>query len=143
MEQPGRPAITPRPENQNPPQDHSHRPAHFSGGSRLSLPGTGDGTFAPPIVSTVNPHPGVVPTLPVAAALADLNGDANLDLAVSGGTDRTLHIMLGDGTGRFTTTEGYPVQIGRTIIADDFNHDGRPDLAVTELLGQTEVLLHN
>jgi hypothetical protein len=105
--------------------------------------GRGDGIVAPPIVSTVNPHPGVVPTLPVAAALADLNGDGNLDLAVSGGTDRTLHIMLGDGTGRFTTTEGYPVQIGRTIIADDFNHDGRPDLAVTELLGQTEVLLHN
>jgi hypothetical protein len=105
--------------------------------------GRGDGTFAPPIVSTVNPHPGVVPTLPVAAALADLNGDGNLDLAVSGGTDRTLHIMLGDGRGRFTTTEGYPVQIGRTIIADDFNHDGRPDLAVTELLGRTAVLLHN
>jgi FG-GAP-like repeat len=105
--------------------------------------GRGDGTFAPPIVSTVNPHRGVVPTLPVAAALADLNGDGNLDLAVSGGTDRTLHIMLGEGTGRFITTEGYPVQIGRTIIADDFNHDGRPDLAVTELLGQTEVLLHN
>jgi hypothetical protein len=62
--------------------------------------GRGDGTFAPPIVSTVNPHPGVVPTLPVAAALADLNGDVNLDLAVSGGTDRTLDIMLGDGTGR-------------------------------------------
>jgi hypothetical protein len=43
--------------------------------------------------------------------------------------------MLGDGTGRFTTTESYPVHIGRTIITDDFNHDGRPDLAVTELLG--------
>jgi hypothetical protein len=105
--------------------------------------GRGDGTFAPPIVSKVNPHPGVLPTLPVEVALADLNGDGNLDLAVSGGTDRTLHIMLGDGTGRFTTTESYPVQIGRTIIVDDFNHDGRPDLAVTELLGQTEVLLHN
>jgi hypothetical protein len=75
--------------------------------------------------------------------IADLNGDGDLDLAVSGDTDTTLHIMLGDGAGRFVTTDSYPVQIGRTIIADDFNRDKRPDLAVTEALGQTAVLLHN
>ena len=74
--------------------------------------------------------------------LADLNSDGDLDLAVSGDIDRTLHIMLGDGTGRFTTTESHLVQIGRTIIADDFNHDRRPDLAVTEVLGGMVVLLH-
>jgi hypothetical protein len=51
--------------------------------------GRGDGTFAPPIASRVTLHPGIVPTLPVAAVIADLNGDGNLDLAVSGGTDRT------------------------------------------------------
>ena len=54
----------------------------------------GDGTFAPPIVSRVSPHPGAVRALPVAAALADLNGDGNLDLAVAellGQTDVLLH----------------------------------------------------
>ena len=35
---------------------------------------------------------------------------------------------VGDGAGRFITTESYPVQIGRTIIADDFNRDKRPTL---------------
>jgi hypothetical protein len=39
VEQPGRPAITPRTETQNPPEDHSHRTCHFSGGSRLSRRG--------------------------------------------------------------------------------------------------------
>jgi hypothetical protein len=105
--------------------------------------GRGNGTFTPPIVSTVNPHPGVIPTLPVATVIADLNGDGNPDLAVSGGTDRLIHIMLGNGMGRFTNAESYPVLIGRTIIVDDFNHDKRPDLAVSQLLGGAEVLLHH
>lgn len=105
--------------------------------------GRGDDTFAPPIVSTVNLHPGLPPTLTPEAAIADFNGDGDPDLIVSGGTDRMVHIMLGDGTGQFTTTENYPAQIARTIVVDDFNHDGRPDLAITQALGGTEVLLHN
>jgi hypothetical protein len=105
--------------------------------------GRGDGSFAAPIVSTINLHPAVPPTLTPQAATADFNGDGNLDLAVSGGTDLMVHIMLGDGTGRFTTTESYPAKIARTFVVDDFNHDGRPDLAITQALGGTEVLLHN
>jgi hypothetical protein len=54
-----------------------------------------------------------------------------------------LHILLGAVTGRFTTTESYPAKIARTIVVDDFNHDGRPDLAITQALGGTEVLLQN
>jgi FG-GAP-like repeat len=103
--------------------------------------GRGEGTFAPPIVSTINPQLGV-PALPVAAVTVDVNGDGVLDLAVSGGLDNKLYIMVGDRTGRFMTTESYPVQEPRTIIVDDFNHDGRPDLALTELFGKTAVLLH-
>lgn len=105
--------------------------------------GRGNGTFAPPIVSTINLHPGLVPTLTPEAAIADFNGDGFPDLVVSGGTDRMVHIMLGDGAGHFTTTESYPAQIARTIVVDDFDHDGRPDLAITQALGGTEVLLHN
>ncbi|MGH3719145.1 MAG: FG-GAP repeat domain-containing protein [Pseudonocardiaceae bacterium] len=106
--------------------------------------GRGDGTFAPPIVSVVNPRPGVVPTFPISAVMADLNGDDAPDLAVSGGTDNTLYIMAGDGTGRFVTTESHPLQqMPRTIIADDVNRDGRSDLVVTELLGRTAILLHS
>ena len=54
-----------------------------------------------------------------------------------------VHVMLGDGMGRFTTTANHPAQIARTIVVDDFNHDQRPDLAITQLLGRTEVPLHD
>lgn len=93
-------------------------PATFQGTVVVFL-GRGDGSFAPPISIGVSPHFGVLPTLPVDVEFIDLNGDGNLDLAVSGGPDMELHLMLGDGTGRFTTTESYPVHIGRTIITDD------------------------
>lgn len=104
--------------------------------------GRGDGSFAAPIVSTINRHPALPPTLTPQASIADFNGDGNPDLAISGGTDLMIHIMLGDGTGRFTTTESYPAKIARTFVVDDFNHDGRPDLAITQARGGTEVLLH-
>lgn len=78
----------------------------------------------------------------MAAGMADLNGDGSADLAVSGGADSTLYIMVGDGTGRFATVEDHPVQVPRTIVADDLNGDGANDLAVTSLSGGTSVLLH-
>jgi hypothetical protein len=48
-----------------------------------------------------NLHPGLAPTLTSEAAIADLNGDGGPDLTFGDGTDRTVHILLGDGTGQF------------------------------------------
>lgn len=107
--------------------------------------GRGDGTFATAIDSPVNLDPVTTlpPTINVAAGMFDLDGDGANDLAVSGGADQRLYVMLGDGTGRFATTEHHPVTTPRTIIADDFDVDRQPDLAVSELRGGVAILLHN
>ncbi|MGH9138137.1 MAG: FG-GAP repeat domain-containing protein [Acidimicrobiales bacterium] len=107
--------------------------------------GRGDGSFGSSIDSPVNPEPltTVPPTINVAAEVHDLDDDGANDLVVSGGADQRLYVMLGDATGRFATTEWHPVGTPRTIISDDFDLDGQPDLAVTELRGGIAVLLHS
>ena len=75
---------------------------------------------------------------PVSLAIADLNGDTFLDLAVVGvgngigiipGT--TVSVLLGDGQGGFGPETTYDVGLApREIVAEDFNGDGILDLAV-------------
>ncbi len=79
-------------------------------------------------------------------AIADLNGDVNLDLAVANDGSDNATILLGDGAGGFRQATGSPFPAGenpgRMAIAD-FNNDGVPDMAfanhemmyVTILLG--------
>jgi hypothetical protein len=65
-------------------------------------------------------------------ALADLDGDGTLDLAVpntSGAQDNKVSIALGNGDATFTTTSnesvgGFP----RQVVSGDLNRDGNPDL---------------
>ena len=121
-----------------------------SGGQLLISLGNGDGTFQPP---TVLPSGGIYAE---SLAVADFNGDGNLDIAIvnncgdtscsSGGS---VSIYLGNGSGTFTllntmnTTAGnYP----SSIVAGDFNNDGILDLAVgldAELASPINVLLGN
>jgi hypothetical protein len=75
-------------------------------------------------------------------AIADFNGDGNLDVAVNGidfyGKD-TVKVYLGDGKGNFPNNVSYPVEFaGDSILAADVNGDGRIDLVtngVSVLLG--------
>jgi hypothetical protein len=85
--------------------------------------GDGTGAFTP----VVNPT-----TIPLtnSFALADFNGDGNLDLVTSSGTGGTVSIMLGNGDGTFappTTTQFFGPPMGTIAIAD-FNGDGYPDV---------------
>ncbi len=71
-------------------------------------------------------------------AIADFDGDGQLDIAVvgsnAGAALRRLWIMRGDGAGnsRTSTIElaGTTTSIPFTVVAGDFNEDGHPDLAV-------------
>ncbi|MBI1324184.1 hypothetical protein GC170_13500 [bacterium] len=79
-------------------------------------------------------------------ALADFNGDGNLDIAVASGSNqaRLYGIVAGDGTGHFgalrqylgysDSADGYDNSYQRAIdflAVSDFNHDGQVDIVVT------------
>ncbi|MGA7219431.1 MAG: FG-GAP-like repeat-containing protein [Candidatus Sulfotelmatobacter sp.] len=81
---------------------------------------------------------------PQDVATADFNGDGQLDLAVPTGNN-TVSILLGTGTGSFSTHVEYPVPAHPIAIAvGDFNGDGKIDLAmVAGYQSQISILLGN
>ena len=62
--------------------------------------GAGGFTEGQSIIVGLSPH---------TALAEDFNGDGHLDLAITNRTDATLSILLGDGTGTFTTYATLPV----------------------------------
>lgn len=82
--------------------------------------GKGDGTFGFTNTITINETTNAV-------AVADFNGDGNLDLAV--GTPSGIAILLGNGNGTFGPEIDTSIPGGVTALAvGDFNGDGLPDL---------------
>ena len=107
------------------------------------LIGKGDGTFQP----GVNYNAGGAATY---LAVADLNGDGKLDLAMTNSTKQAVSVLLGKGDGTFLAPLIYsagpsPVQ----VAVADLNLDGKLDLAVANsnggglLHGSVSVLLGN
>ena len=80
---------------------------------------------------------------PTAIAVADFNGDGNLDLATVSYASNTVSILLGKGNGTFAPTVNYSIGGSGpvSVIAGDFNGDGKIDLAV--LANECSVLLGN
>jgi hypothetical protein len=89
---------------------------------------TAGNTYA---VTGINPH---------SIAIGDFDGDGKVDLAVAnmgiltifGPTDLgNMSLLLGNGDGTFQSAFSlFPGATPEAILAGDFNHDGRPDLAV-------------
>jgi hypothetical protein len=99
------------------------------------------------LVNSATPAVGVTPT---AIVVADFNGDGIPDIAVTdililGSTPGTVSILLGKGDGTFSTAS--PVPVGRDpnyMAVGDFNHDGKPDLAISNQQdGTVTILLGN
>jgi hypothetical protein len=95
----------------------------YSSGSVAVLLGNGNGTFQAAVSYPAGATPWEV-------AVADLNGDGNLDLAVADSGDSSVAVLLGTGNGTFlpaTTYDSGGVGVDSVAIAD-VNGDGVPDL---------------
>ena len=91
------------------------------------LLGNGDGTFQSPIVTTLTLQQSVV-------AAVDVNGDKKADLIVNL-TDSSFNptgvgLLLGNGDGTFQAAKTVAGGSDTLCAVADFNHDGKPDLAV-------------
>jgi hypothetical protein len=97
------------------------------------LLGNGDGTFG---------TPGFVPCVAADGVVGDFNGDKKPDIAVIPG-GYGVEICLGNGDGTFGTGEYFDegVQHGQ-LLTGDFNHDGKLDLAASDV-GGVNILLGN
>ena len=79
-----------------------------------------------------------------AVAVADLNGDGKLDLAVGNLDSATVSIFLGIGDGTFTPRVDFATgQFPNSVAIGDFNGDGKPDLALANGSGTISILSGN
>jgi hypothetical protein len=110
----------------------------YSGNTVTVVLGDGAGNFTAAPGSPVTTDFG-----PVSIAVADLNGDGRQDLAVANLVGPNISILLGNGSGGFTSagpaiaTNSGP----RTIVALDYDGDGKTDLAVTNSVANTLTIL--
>ena len=79
---------------------------------------------------------------PVAIVTADLNGDANPDVATANFDRRRVGVLLGDGHGGFSAATYYAADSNVTdIVVGDFNGDGHEDIATASEQGTVSLLL--
>jgi uncharacterized protein (TIGR03437 family) len=115
----------------------------FSGGTQSAggvaiLLGNGDGTFQPAVSYPAGPNA-------LHVAIADLNNDGKLDLAVTADSG-SVTLLLGNGDGTFRSGSTITAGLGTgpvSVIAADFNGDGKLDLATSNEDGTISILLGN
>jgi hypothetical protein len=71
-------------------------------------------------------------SVPFDVTLADVDGDRDLDIAVTNASSNNVQVLLNDGSAGFTTPTGAPFLTGgnspRAVAAADFDEDGDLDL---------------
>lgn len=102
-------------------------PPPFTLGDVAVLMGRGDGTFSPASHYDAGRNPESV-------AIADLDGDGILDLAVANAGSDDLTLFHGHGDGTFAESARLPVgDLPIGVAAGDLNADDIPDIAVVNL----------
>lgn len=102
------------------------------GGTASILLGNGEGSFI------ISPTTAVDTTQPYAGAAGDFDRDGDIDLAIaswglSNVTDGILSILDGNGDCTFVLSDSYTIgKAAKVIIAENFNNDEYPDLAIVQ-----------
>jgi hypothetical protein len=108
----------------------------FTPGNVVVLRNQGSGSFGGTLAFAAGLNPKSLATL-------DVEGDGDLDLAVSNYTGHEVQILLNQGNGYFLSDAGYDTNDGpNCVVCADFDGDGDPDLAATNYAtGTVSVLL--
>jgi hypothetical protein len=105
---------------------------NFIGTGTLSIVlGNGDGSFQAPNTFEIIQPPGNFARSPNFVAMADFNGDGNLDVVAC--TDDALgaSFLPGDGKGSFSSPTLISLQdMCQQVLATDLNNDGKADLVI-------------
>jgi hypothetical protein len=114
--------------------------ANADAGTLMMLLGDGKGNFREAPGSPVSAG-----HLPNDIAIADMNGDGNLDIVIANHQAPYLTILLGDGTGRLAPAPGSPFDVHsnphpHAIVVADFNSDNKPDV-VTDSWASNQIEL--
>ena len=113
--------------------------ASLAANSVTVLLGNGSGGFTPALTS-----PFAVGTAPQSIATGDFNGDGKLDLVTANSGANTITVLLGNGSGKFTTAAGSPFSVGATpvfVAVGDFNGDGHADIVTANSADNTVTIL--
>ena len=104
-------------------------------GSVVILLGSAAGTLTAQPAMTV----GTTPADPLFVAVGDVNGDGKPDLVVEYedfNYGSNVQVFLGKGDGTFQALTPMAVAFGTgTLVINDFNGDGRPDLVISHCCG--------
>ena len=103
----------------------------------------GDGSGTTFTAAAGSPFSTAAGSSPAAIAVADFNGDNQLDLAVAESGQNRVDIFKGNGDGTFTLLTGAPATGNKpvSIVAGDFNADGKVDFAVTNQSGNSTTVM--
>ncbi len=113
-------------------------PVYTSVGQLKVLLGNGDGSFTSGETKELGDGRFF------SAALGDLDGDGDLDAALSNWDGSELSVLLGNGDGTFGAPQGWTVgSAAQQVDIADLNGDGKPDLITTNLYSNVKVLLGN
>jgi hypothetical protein len=113
--------------------------SNSSGNTVSILLGNGDGSFNSAVTYIAGDNP-------YSVAVSDFDTDGKLDLAVANSGSNTVSVLLGKGDGTFAKASDGDYDVGKSplsVAVDDFNSDGKPDLAVANSGSNTVSVLLN